>query len=1170
MAKGVVGSIALKVLPDTTLFQSSLQKAMERVENRYRSRPVPIAVEPKLDQKKVNEIRRRLEEAFVGLDADVRANLNKASVKKAKKELRKLVDEVKAEVKPVLDKAKMAAVSAALAKAFDRVDTRVFVGLDPASLAASKLGMVSLTGGPHEATVLPVIKNFEPIRKQLDGQTWYKYVDAAFKPGTLDGLKGAFYSKFPELKPWVWPQLDMDYVRTAGRNTITALQNEWNSKAGLQMRATVSAAWGEKDDAMRKRLAGSFKGLRAFIVAELDKTSVGHSYMELAKLGLHDVKVPFKAVLDSSTVTTLRAKVAAAASAAGVGARAGVRIALMEPPEGLGIHVKAAAAKVGKLARIPFKAVWDKNAALVMKAKAKAEAIGLKKTLSVRAKAVVDVAKTSWDFFNKIGAQKFIRWKLQVKTTEGILAIKKFGAFTEGTLKGALSFSGLSMAIVPLMGLIGSMGKAIKAMGPALGAAAGVMGAFAVGAGIALIALKDAKTQLADLSGPLQDVKQGIDDAFWGVAKAPILENAKKLIDELGPGISQVADSMGGVFAKLATGLGNSSSQMKTVLDNTASGFDNMGPGLQRFVEGFMRLFEAGSSFFPQFGSWIDALSQKFTAWLDGIEANDGLVAWMQGGIDAAKTFGSILGDLFGIIGSVFGAASAGGAGMEAYAEKLSKIRDVIASPEVQEGLTGFFSGVNEGFSQMSGMVAGVFGHLTTIGPALGEMVSIAGGAFATLGTAVFDALAKPEVIGAITSLVQGFGDIVTALSPAIASFTQGMAPVIEKIGGLFSELAPTIGEITGLFGELVVIAFDNIADLAMDVLPPLLDALAEVMPVINDLAAQLLPLLVQAFALVVPPLMEIAKQLLPFLAEVIMQLIPPLMEMIDTILPPVMELIQTLIPPLMQMVEMLLPPILSIIQALIPVLMVIIDFLGAVLPPIIAAINTAIALIMPVIQGVIDIVLALLTTGSATFNAIVDAVSGFVSGVTDFFSGLANTISSIWNGLWNGVKSFAEDTWNGVKNFFKNSASAIGDIFSTIGDAIKKPFEIAFNAVKSLWNSTIGKLSFKVPDWVPGIGGKGFEMPKLAEGGIITRPTIAMVGEAGDNEAVIPLPKLQPMIDEAVKSALDTGHDGGKGDTYNVTVHPRVEDMKDLLMLLKFIQSLPTYARMKVGVFDD
>jgi hypothetical protein len=83
--------------------------------------------------------------------------------------------------------------------------------------------------------------------------------------------------------------------------------------------------------------------------------------------------------------------------------------------------------------------------------------------------------------------------------------------------------------------------------------------------------------------------------------------------------------------------------------------------------------------------------------------------------------------------------------------------------------------------------------------------------------------------------------------------------------------------------------------------------------------------------------------------------------------------------------------------------------------------------------------------------------------------------------------------------------------------------YKSIFNGIAKLWNNTIGKLSFSVPDWVPGLGGKGFSVPNipmLAEGGIVNSPTLAMIGEKGP-EAVVPLDRYR----------------GGGGDvTINVT----------------------------------
>lgn len=87
-------------------------------------------------------------------------------------------------------------------------------------------------------------------------------------------------------------------------------------------------------------------------------------------------------------------------------------------------------------------------------------------------------------------------------------------------------------------------------------------------------------------------------------------------------------------------------------------------------------------------------------------------------------------------------------------------------------------------------------------------------------------------------------------------------------------------------------------------------------------------------------------------------------------------------------------------------------------------------------------------------------------------------------------------------------------DAVKTVVNAYIGIYKGLFNAIAKAWNNTIGKLSFKIPDWVPGIGGKGFDVPnipELANGGIVTSPTLALIGEAGP-EAVVPLDRMGGM----------------------------------------------------------
>ena len=103
------------------------------------------------------------------------------------------------------------------------------------------------------------------------------------------------------------------------------------------------------------------------------------------------------------------------------------------------------------------------------------------------------------------------------------------------------------------------------------------------------------------------------------------------------------------------------------------------------------------------------------------------------------------------------------------------------------------------------------------------------------------------------------------------------------------------------------------------------------------------------------------------------------------------------------------------------------------------------------------------------------------------------------------GVRKVVDNVFGFIKDVVMGSI----DVITTYVQTVLGVYKTIFNTIAKLWNNTIGKLSFEFPDWVPGLGGKGFSVPNipmLAEGGIVTRPTLAMIGEGGSPEAVIPL----------------------------------------------------------------
>lgn len=189
-------------------------------------------------------------------------------------------------------------------------------------------------------------------------------------------------------------------------------------------------------------------------------------------------------------------------------------------------------------------------------------------------------------------------------------------------------------------------------------------------------------------------------------------------------------------------------------------------------------------------------------------------------------------------------------------------------------------------------------------------------------------------------------------------------------------------------------------------------------------------------------------------------------------------------------------------------------------------AIETVVKAVAKVIQTYFDIWKKIITT---VLDAIKAVVSKVWNGIKAVIMPVVDWVKSAIPNAFQAVKDKLSAAWNGLKDI-------AGRAFDGIKNAVKAPI----NAVIGLINSAIGKLNsirVSIPGWVPFVGGKTFglnlpKIPTLATGGVVlprSGGVPAILAEAGEAEAVLPLSKLDRMLRNAAAQGR-IGSDGAAG----------------------------------------
>ena len=199
-------------------------------------------------------------------------------------------------------------------------------------------------------------------------------------------------------------------------------------------------------------------------------------------------------------------------------------------------------------------------------------------------------------------------------------------------------------------------------------------------------------------------------------------------------------------------------------------------------------------------------------------------------------------------------------------------------------------------------------------------------------------------------------------------------------------------------------------------------------------------------------------------------------------------------------------------------------------------AVQGVVTFVSSTIQALITIIAMVVNSVYAVLQAIAPWVNEHViTPIADFFSGLWQNIVNSLVGAWNGIKDFftgyikwMKDQFSAAWDWILKMFNSGGQIFTGITAAVGAIFKQLLNYLIGGINAVIST-PFRTLNWLLDkirnasiLGFKPFEnlgsisipqIPKLAQGGVVTRSTIANIGENGP-EAIVPLRNNTQWID--------------------------------------------------------
>ena len=641
---------------------------------------------------------------------------------------------------------------------------------------------------------------------------------------------------------------------------------------------------------------------------------------------------------------------------------------------------------------------------------------------------------------------------------------------------------------------------AFKGVGAAIGAAfAGNPQKLALAMAKLAPAARGFVMEIAKLKPELHAIQQGVQQAFFLQLEGSLTRTAKVLLPAVSVGMQALSRDLGKVGKGLIDSLGSTGgvASISAIFANADTAIKPLIPALGKMVGAFLTLGAASGRFFATLSNGLGGVLSKFSTWVANAAASGALDRMFNAGITALKLLGGLLGVVWDLVRGLLSALStAGGSGFGIIVSLLRVLADFVNSPAGQGALVGIFNALNAVISALS--------------PVLGALLP---------GVATLIGLLSPAFVKIMNDLAPAFKNIAKGISDALPV----LGPFVDLIVKIVDKAAPFLDWLTRQPGliQLIVDAWlgYRAALIAVAIWEGIVDALDPATWVVLAVVAigAAAYEIVQHWSAIVGFFKSIGSAIAGFFVwiwHVMVDVFNRVKVFVTETIPGWFEALPGRIWAFIQTIPGILDGIFHEALRLAG------EAVGIGVGLLLAAILILPGKIWDGLKGLVSLIGGLfhdawtwaLNEWIRYYNWFSNELLTLPGKIEAWLDSLPARLGAIFRKAWQWVKDEFAKAGDWIVQFAKDLPGRIVGFFSGVGNSVYQGIKSGINSAIDGFNAGIDKVAGPLHIGLPHI-------PRLATGGLITSPTLAVVGEAG-TEAVIPMSDPQ----KAVRAAQQTG----------------------------------------------